>query len=98
MYNDAKHKESILLKELAYLGLGGALLAKEKVGEELKKLEEKGKISKEEAGNFVNSAQERGKEEEERLKNEIKKMLKEALEELGVATKADIEELKQKLS
>ena len=87
-----------MLKELAYLGLGGALLAKEKVEEELKKLEEKGKISKEEAENFVNSAKERGKEEEERFKNEIKKMLKEALDELGVATKADIEELKQKLS
>lgn len=87
-----------MLKELIYLGFGGALLAKERVEEELKKLQERGKISKEEADNFINSAKERGKEEEERIKNEIKKMLKEALDEIGVATKADIEELKQKLS
>ena len=87
-----------MLKELAYLGLGGALLAKERVEEELKKLEERGKISKEEAESFINSAKERGKEEEERLKEEIKKALKEVVSELGLATKADIEELKQKLS
>ncbi len=87
-----------MLKELMYLGFGGALLAKERVEEELKKLEAKGKISKEEAQSFIDSAKEKGKEEEERIKNEIKKMLREALDELGVATKADIEELKQKLS
>lgn len=87
-----------MLKELAYLGLGGALLAKERVEEELKKLEERGKISKEEAESFINSAKERGKEEEERLKEEIKNALKEVVSELGLATKADIEELKQKLS
>jgi polyhydroxyalkanoate synthesis regulator phasin len=34
-----------MLKELLYTGMGGALLLKEKVEEELKKLEEKGKIS-----------------------------------------------------
>lgn len=87
-----------MLKELMYLGFGGALLAKEKVEEELKKLEERGKISKEDAQSFIDSAKAKGKEEEERMKSEIKKMLKEALDELGVATKADIEELKQKLS
>jgi polyhydroxyalkanoate synthesis regulator phasin len=87
-----------MLKELMYLGFGSALLAKEKVEEELKKLEERGKISKEEAQSFIDNAKAKGKEEEERMKSEIKKMLKEALDELGVATKADIEELKQKLS
>ncbi len=87
-----------MLKDLMYLGFGSALLAKEKVEEELKKLEERGKISKEEAKNFIESAKTKGKEEEEKIKEEIKRLLKEALSELGVATKADIEELKQKLS
>lgn len=87
-----------MLKELIYLGFGSALLAKEKVEGELKKLEERGKISKEEAESFIDSAKEKGKEEEERIKSEIKKVLKEVLDEIGVATKADIEELKQKLS
>ena len=87
-----------MLKDLIYLGFGGALLAKERVEEELKKLQERGKISKEEAENFIDSAKAKGKEEEERIRAEIKNALKEALDELGVATKADIEALKQKLS
>ena len=86
-----------MLKDLIYLGLGGALLAKEKMEEELGELVEKGKLSKEEAMKLVEKAKERGREKEEQAKDELKKVIKEVIEELGLATKEDIEDLKKTL-
>ncbi len=84
-----------MLKELIYTGMGGALLLKEKVEEELKKLEEKGKISTTDTKSFLESLKTKGEEEEKRLKEEIKSAIREVIEELGVATKQDIEALKK---
>jgi polyhydroxyalkanoate synthesis regulator phasin len=84
-----------MLKELLYTGMGGALLLKEKVEEELKKLEEKGKISTTDTKSFLDSLKSKGEEEEKRLKEEIKSAIREVIEELGVATKQDIEALKR---
>lgn len=84
-----------MIKELLYTGLGGALLLKERVDEEIKKLEEKGKLSKEDADDFIKKLQTRGEEEEEKLKTKIKEALKEVIQEMGLATKADIEALKK---
>ena len=85
-----------MLQELMYTGLGGAMLLKENVEKELKRLEEKGRLSKEESDSFMAKLEKRGKEEEQKLKDEIKKALKEVIKELGLATKADIEALKTK--
>lgn len=83
-----------MLKELLYTGMGGALLLKEKVEDELKKLEEKGKISTTDTKSFLESLKTKGEEEEQRLKDEIKTAIREVIEELGIATKQDIEALK----
>lgn len=91
-----KKKESIMLKELIYTGLGGALLLKERVDEEVEKLQEKGKLSKEDADTFMNKLKTRGEEEEEKVKTQLKEALKEVIEEMGLATKADIEALREK--
>jgi len=85
-----------MLKEMLYTGLGGALLLKERVDEEIEKLHEKGKLSKEDADTFMKKLQDRGEEEEERVKNRIKEALKEVIEEMNIATKSDIEALKEK--
>ncbi len=84
-----------MIKELLYTGMGGALLLKEKVEEELKKLEEKGKISTTDTKSFLDSLKSKGEEEEKRLKEEIKSAIREVIEELGIATKQDIEALKR---
>ncbi|MDD3494480.1 MAG: hypothetical protein PHU11_01115 [Dysgonamonadaceae bacterium] len=84
-----------MIKEIIYTGLGGAVLLKERVDEEIKKLEEKGKLSKEDADKFLAKLQTRGEEEEEKLKSRIKEALKEVIDEMGLATKADIEALKK---
>ena len=85
-----------MLKEMFYTGIGGALLLKERVDEEITKLQEKGKLSKEDAESFMKKLQHRGEEEEEKLKEKIKEALKEVIDEMGLATKADIEALKDK--
>lgn len=85
-----------MIKEILYTGLGGALLLKERVEEEVEKLQEKGKLSKEDADTFIEKLKTRGEEEEEKLKVHIKEALKEVIDEMGLATKADIEALKEK--
>ncbi|MBN1840025.1 MAG: hypothetical protein JW802_08295 [Campylobacterales bacterium] len=87
-----------MLKEFLHVGLGGMVVLKEKIEEELKVLEEKGKISTSDAKSFIDSISQRGKDEDERIKAKIKEMIKEVVGELGLATKSDIEELKSKLS
>ena len=85
-----------MLKELLYTGMGGALLLKEKVEEELKKLEEKGKISTTDTKSFLESLKTKGADEEKRLKEELKSAIREVIEELVIATKQDNESLKTK--
>ncbi len=86
-----------MLKELIYTGIGASLLLKEKVEEELKKLEEKGKIDTKDVKSFITSLEEKGKSSDEKFKEELKKTIKEILDKLGVATKDDIEKLKEEL-
>lgn len=85
-----------MFKDLMYTGLGGALLLKEKVEEELKKLEEKGKINTTDTKSFLESLKTKGENEENRLKDELKSAIREVIEELGIATKKDIEEALKK--
>ena len=87
-----------MLKELLHVGLGSVVVVKEKIEEELKVLQEEGKINSTDAKSFIESITKKGEEEDERVKAKIKEMLKEAIEELGVATKKDLEDLKSKLS
>jgi len=84
-----------MLKNIFYTGVGAAALLKEKVEEEMKRLEEKGKIKTEDAKSFLESIEKKGKEEDARIKEEVKKMLKEVIDELGLATKDDLEKLKE---
>ena len=87
-----------MLKELLHVGLGSVVVVKEKIEEELKVLQEKGKINSTDAKSFIESVTKKGEEEDERVKTKLKEMLKEAIEELGIATKKDLEDLKSKLS
>lgn len=84
-----------MLKEILYTGIGAASLLKERVEEEVKKLEENGKIKTDDAKSFLESIENKGKEEEEKAKEKLKEALREVMDELGLATKADIETLKE---
>jgi len=86
-----------MLKDLLYAGIGAAVVMKEKVEEEVKKLEEQGKIKTTDAKSFLESIEKKGQEEHERVKEELKTALKEVIDELGLATKADLEKMKEDL-
>lgn len=90
-------KEIKMFKDLIYTGLGGALLVKEHVEKELEKLHEKGKLSKTELEDVLQKAKSRGEAEESDAKQELKDLLKEVVDELGLATKEDLEALKKPL-
>lgn len=86
-----------MIKDLLYTGMGAAVVIKEKVESELKVLEEKGKIKTDDAKSFLDSIEQKGKDEEQKAKEQMKKMLKEVVDELGLATKEDLEKLKGSL-
>jgi polyhydroxyalkanoate synthesis regulator phasin len=80
-----------MLKDLVYAGIGGALLMREKMEEERKKLEELSGVTTSDPKAFLESLQAKGAEEENRLKEELKATIKEVIEELGLVTKKDLE-------
>lgn len=80
-----------MLKDLVYAGMGGALLLKEKMEEERKKLHELGGVNTSDPKQFLESLKTKGEEEENRLKEELKTTIKEVIEELGLVTKKDLE-------
>lgn len=86
-----------MFKDLLYTGIGAAMVLKEKVEAEVKKLEEEGKLKTTDAKSFLESIEAKGKEEETRVKEQLKSTLKEVIDELGLATKADLEKLKEDL-
>ena len=86
-----------MLKDLLYTGIGAAALLKEKVEAEVKKLEDEGKLKTTDAKSFMESIEKKGKEEEDKIKEQLKSALKEVIDELGLATKEDLEKLKEDL-
>lgn len=86
-----------MLKELIYTGLGGAILLKEKVEKELEVLQKEGKIKTDDMKSFLESLESKGKDEEDAIKTKIKDIVKELIDELNIATKDDLEKLKEEI-
>ena len=86
-----------MLKDLIYAGIGAAVVMREKVEEEVKKLEEQGKLKTGDAKSFLESIEKKGQQEQERVKEQLKATLKEIIDELGLATKEDLQKLKEDL-
>lgn len=86
-----------MLKDILYTGLGGVATLKEHVENELDRLKEKGKLSAEDADAFMHDLKTRGEEEETAAKTRLKAMIKEVMDELDIATKSDLDALKDAL-
>jgi len=85
------------LEQLFYAVLGGALAVKEKIetnSEEIKAWQEKNEAN---ARNFFDEMAQRGEKEKEQFKEMFKDILKEIIDEMDLATKDDLEKLKQEL-
>jgi len=86
-----------MLKDLIYTRIGAVAVLKEKVEAEVKKLEAEGKLKTTDAKSFLESIETKGKEEEAKFKEQLKTTLKEVIDELGLATKEDLQKLKEDL-
>ncbi len=86
-----------MLKEILLTGVGAGILLRDKVEDELKKLQDDGKIKSNDAQSFFELLKEKGELEDERIKEKIKSRLKKTIDDLGIATKDDLEKLKQEL-
>ena len=80
--------------DLLSIGLGAAFLAKDKFGDILDELEKRGEVSKAEAKSLLDEARARAKQEEEALAGRVRQEVKKVLDDMGLATKEDIAELK----
>ncbi len=80
--------------DLLYLGLGAAFLAKDKVEALIEDMEKRGEVSRKDAEAFVEEAKKRARAERDALDAKVREQVKETIAAMGLATKADIEELK----
>jgi polyhydroxyalkanoate synthesis regulator phasin len=86
------------LEQLFYFGLGSALMAKEKIEQAGESTRGFRAESDRKAREFFDQAVTKGSEEQSQVKGSIKELLKEAIEELGLATRADIDSLREELA
>jgi len=86
------------LEQLFYFGLGSALMAKEKIEQAGESTRGFRVESDRKAREFFDQAVTKGTEEQSQVKESIKELLKEAIEELGLATRADIDSLREELA
>ncbi len=86
-----------MLKDIIYTGIGAATILKEKVEDEIQKLEDEGKIKQDDAEGLLQKLQNVGKQRDSKVKTRLKEIIKESINELGLATKEDIQKLKEEL-
>jgi polyhydroxyalkanoate synthesis regulator phasin len=85
------------LEQLFYAALGGALTVKEKLeasNDEIKACLERNEGN---ARTFFDDMAQRGEKEKDQFKGMLKDVLKDLVDELNLATKDDLEKLKQEL-
>ena len=86
------------LEQLFYFGLGSALIAKEKIEQAGEAARGSREDADRKAREFFDQAVAKGSEERGQVKEHIKELLKEAIDELELVTKADIEALRKELA
>jgi len=85
------------LEQFFYAVVGGALTMKDRMeanSEEIKAWQEK---SEENARTFFDEMSQRGEKEKDQFRGMLKDLLKEVVEEMNLATRDDLEKLKQEL-
>ena len=82
-------------QELLYKALGAILLIKDRFSDELGDLFDKANASKEELEKDLDEVTAGAQQEKKRMEESMKKKIREVIDEMGLATKEDIAELKE---
>jgi polyhydroxyalkanoate synthesis regulator phasin len=77
-------------------GLGLLSMTREKAQEIVEELSHEGELQKSEVKQWVDQLSERGDEERQALRKVIREEMKKVMDEMGLATKEDIQELLKK--
>lgn len=86
-----------MLKNVLYAGIGAAFLTKEKIEELKGDLIEKGKLSQEEGKQFVDELLRKSEKAKDQLDLWINKRVEDRIDQLNLATKDEIAELRRKI-
>lgn len=82
-------------KEFLYTLLGGALLLKDRFSDQFDEILKKGESSKEDIKDTATETMAKATEQKDEIESELKSKIKSIVDELGLATKEDIQELKE---
>ncbi len=82
-------------QELLYKALGALLLIKDKFSDQFDELYRQANASKEEMERTIDETQKRAQEHKEQMEEQLRSKIRSVVEEMGLATKEDIEELKE---
>ena len=85
------------LEQLFYLALGGALAAKERMERDSARFKDFQHQAEDSAREFLDDLNARGEDERESVRNYMRGLLREVIDDLGLATKEDLEQLKKDL-
>lgn len=91
------HHELELAKKVFLSGLGIAALAKEKVEGVVNELVQRGDVTKKDADGIVEALVKRGQEAEDDLQKIIRNEIIRIMDEIGIATKKDLQAVEEKL-
>jgi polyhydroxyalkanoate synthesis regulator phasin len=86
-----------MLKNVLYAGVGAAFLTKEKIEELNGELIEKGKLTREEGKQFVDDLIKRSERAKDELELWISKRVEERVNQLDLATKDEVADLKRQV-
>lgn len=82
-------------KEFLYTLLGGALLLKDRFSDQFDDILKQGETSKEDIKATASETMAKATEQKDEIESELKNKIKVIVDELGLATKEDIEALKE---
>ncbi len=82
-------------KEFLYTLLGGALLLKDRFSDQFDEILKKAQDSKDEIKENISEGVTKANEQKDHIEDELKKRIKSIVDELGLATKDDIDDLKK---
>lgn len=82
-------------KELLYKALGVMLLIKDRFSDEFNEIFQKADASKEEILKSVDEVKGKAEQEKSEMEDKLKEKIRSVIDEMGLATKEDIAELKE---
>lgn len=85
------------LEQLLYLALGGVMVARERMERDSAQFREFQQQAQDNARDLLHNLGARGEEEKDAARTALRDLLREVVDDLGLATKEDIEQLKREL-